>query len=52
MIDMDMSMSDLAKELNITRAYLTEIFKGTRKATGQKQKIARILGLDYIKPAS
>lgn len=45
MIDRDMTMTSLAKELKISNSYLTDIFKGTRKGAKQKVRIAQILEL-------
>lgn len=46
LIDKEMSLSDLANELQISVSYLYEILKGTRKSDEQKQKIRNLLGLD------
>lgn len=46
LIDKEMSLSDLANELQISVSYLYEILKGTRKSDEQKQKIKNLLGLD------
>lgn len=48
MIDKGMTMTQLASQLGISRPYLTEIFKGTRRAKKQKQKIATILGMEIV----
>jgi len=45
LIDRDMNMSDLAEVLNISLAYLYDIFKGGRKAIGQRKKICKILNI-------
>lgn len=46
LIDKDMTISDLASELQISVSYLYEILKGTRKSDEQKQRIKNLLGLD------
>ena len=47
LIDKDMRLSDLAKELGISLAYLYDILKSARKAEHQKQRIAEILEIVY-----
>lgn len=51
MIERGMTMTALAKELEISNSYLTEIFKGTRKGAKQKDRIAKVLGMEIIKTA-
>lgn len=46
LLDKGMTQTDLAKELQISNSYLTEIFKGTRKGTKQKERISKILGME------
>ena len=46
LLDRCMSVSDLAKELDISNAYLYDILSGTRKATDLRQKINDFLGLE------
>ena len=48
LIDRDMTKTDLAKELGISGAYLTDVLKGTRVGKDLKPKIAKLLELDYI----
>lgn len=46
LIDKDMSMSDLARELNISVAYIYDIISGARKATDIRQRINKYLGIE------
>ena len=46
LIDRNMTVDDLARELNVSRAYIYEIFKGGRKATEMRQKINDYLGIE------
>ena len=46
LIDRDMTVDDLARELNVTRAYIYDIFRGGRKATNMRQKINDYLGIE------
>lgn len=46
MIDKDITSKQLAEELGISTAYLTEILRGTRKAKKQKKRIVDFLGLE------
>lgn len=46
LIDKDMTLSDLAKELKISLAYLHDILKSTRKANKQRLRIIKFLNLD------
>lgn len=46
LIDFGMTVDELAKELNVTRAYIYDIFKGGRKATEMRQKINDYLGIE------
>lgn len=48
LIDKDMNLSNLAKKLGISLAYLYDILKSSRKAEHQKRKIAEILDFDYV----
>lgn len=45
LIDLDMSISDLANQLEISNAYLYDILKSARKAENQKQRIREFLKL-------
>jgi len=45
LIDLDMSMSDLASQLGISLAYLYDILKSARKAEHQKGRIRELLKL-------
>jgi transcriptional regulator with XRE-family HTH domain len=47
-IDKDIKLKDLAKEIGISAPYMSDILKGNRIATKYKAKIAEYLGLDYI----
>lgn len=46
LLDKGMSVSDLARELEVSNAYLYDIMSGTRKATELRQKINDYLGLE------
>lgn len=46
LIDLNWSITDLAKELDCSVSYVYEIIKGTRKAVEMKQKICVLLGLE------
>ncbi|MCX7772098.1 MAG: helix-turn-helix transcriptional regulator [Clostridia bacterium] len=46
LIDKDMSLGDLASEMQITLSYLYDIFNGNRPGDIQKEKIVAFLGLD------
>lgn len=50
MLEKDMTMTELAKQLGISNSYLTDIFRGGRKGTKQKQRIAEILGMEVLIP--
>lgn len=39
------TMTALAKELDISVTYLSDILRGTRKGTKQKEKIVQALGM-------
>lgn len=45
LIDKEMSMADLAKALNISAAYLYDIFKGARPGRKQIDRIVELLNL-------
>jgi predicted transcriptional regulator len=46
LIDHDMSMKDLAEQLEITVSYLYDIITGSRKAEHQKQRIRQLLSIE------
>ena len=48
LIDRDMTKGDLAAEIGITQAYLTDVLKGTRIGKEIKPKIAKLLELDLV----
>lgn len=41
----NMNMSELAKALNISQSYLSDIIYGRRKATEKKKQIAKVLDI-------
>lgn len=45
LIDLEMTIPELAKEIDISFQYIYDIFKGNRKADKQKGKIIQFLGL-------
>ena len=46
LIDRDMTISDLADELNVSAAYIYDIISGNRKATELRQKINEYLNIE------
>lgn len=46
LIDRGMSMTDLARALSISNAYVYDIMSGRRNANDMKQKMIHFLGLD------
>lgn len=46
LIDRGMSMTDLARALSISNAYVYDIMSGRRNANDMKQKMIYFLGLD------
>ncbi len=46
LIDKDMTMNNLAKEVGISSCYLIDILKGNRSGKKQKAKILDLLELD------
>ena len=46
LIDHNMSMKDLAEQLEITGSYLYDIITGARKAEHQKQRIRQLLSIE------
>lgn len=45
MLQKNIKMIDLAKELGVSVTYISEILKGTRAGEKQKPKIAKFLGM-------
>lgn len=48
MLEKKITLTFLAKELGISLAYVSEIFKGTREGNGYKQKIIEILEMEDV----
>lgn len=48
LIDKEMTLTELAGELDISISYLYELMKGTRKNEDQKAKIRQVLGIPDI----
>lgn len=46
LIEKEMSISDLAKELEISVSYLHDILTGKREAEHQKKRIRKFLSID------
>ncbi|KPU43007.1 helix-turn-helix protein [Oxobacter pfennigii] len=46
MLQKKITMTSLAKEMGVSVSYLSEILKGTRSGTEQKEKIAKILEIN------
>lgn len=46
MLQKNIKMVDLAKELGVSVTYVSEIFKGTRTGVKYKTRIAKRLGID------
>lgn len=46
LIDHNMSMKELAEQLEITVSYLYDIITGSRKAEHQKQRIRQLLSIE------
>jgi predicted transcriptional regulator len=46
LIDHDMSMTELAEQLEISVSYLYDIITGARKAEHQKQRIRQLLSIE------
>ncbi|MGG0891656.1 helix-turn-helix domain-containing protein [Cytobacillus horneckiae] len=46
MLQKNIKMIDLAKELGVSVTYISEILKGTRRGEKQKPKIAEFLGME------
>lgn len=42
----ELTLTELAAELGISTAYLSDILRGRRDATEQKQRIAKLLDLE------
>lgn len=49
LIDRNMSIRDLAIALDISQAYIYDIFKGNRPGTKQKQRMIKFLGLEDVR---
>jgi len=45
MLQKNIKMVDLAKELGVSVTYVSEIFKGTRRGEKYKNRIAEMLGM-------
>lgn len=45
LIDRDLTIKDLSKELGISQAYLYDILKGNRPGAKHKEKIAKMFNL-------
>lgn len=45
MLQKNIKMIDVAKELRVSVSYISEILKGTRNGEKQKSKIAEMLGM-------
>lgn len=48
LIDHNMSMKELAEQLEITVSYLYDIITGARKAEHQKQRIRQLLSIEEV----
>lgn len=46
MLQKNIKMKDVAKELGVSVTYVSEIFKGTRHGEKQKPLIAKMLGME------
>lgn len=46
-IDLNMTQTDLAKEVGIDPSYLGELMRGTRNTVAKKEQICKRLGLNY-----
>lgn len=46
MLQKGITMTEIANELGITKSYLSEILKGTRRGKKQKPVIAKMLGME------
>lgn len=47
LIDLDMSLTDLAREVGIKPPYLNELLRGSRHTVAKKEQICKRLGLNY-----
>lgn len=45
MLQKDITLTSLAKQLGVSVTYVSEIFKGTRKGASYKSQIANILNM-------
>jgi len=48
MLQKNIKMTEVAKELGVSSTYISEIFKGTRNGVKQKPKIAKMLGMEGV----
>ncbi|HEY9060990.1 MAG TPA: helix-turn-helix transcriptional regulator [Pseudobacteroides sp.] len=46
LIDKELTIKDLSKQLGISQAYLYDILKGNRPGAKHKEKIIQVLGLN------
>lgn len=46
MLKKGLTFTAIAKELGVSATYVWDIVKGTRPGTGQKEKIAEMLGIE------
>lgn len=46
LLDRNMNMSDLAKEMGVGTTYMYDVVNGNRKATDLRQKINDFLGIE------
>ncbi|MBG9737293.1 DNA-binding protein [Paenibacillus alvei] len=46
MLQKNIKMVHIARELGVSVTYISEIFKGTRKGKKQRPAIAKILGME------
>ena len=52
MLQKNIKMVDLARELGVSVTYVSEIFKGTRRGEKYKSRIAELLGMELEVSAS
>lgn len=48
MIDKDIKLKDLAKEIGVSISYISDILNDNRNGSKYKIKIAEYLGLEYV----
>lgn len=46
MLQQGITMQEIAKQLNVSTPYVSDIFKGARKGEKQKPLIAKMLGME------